>query len=87
MKADWHGGIGKEEFCPRIFTDWHGLFDEGLPEVVLSFSAIEVSGYPGMSRKSAVPADWERIFTEGLKKKNFAHGLAWIYVGDREFAA
>jgi hypothetical protein len=22
--------IEEEEFCPRIFTDWHGLLDEGL---------------------------------------------------------
>jgi len=41
-------GIEEEDCCPRIFTDWHGLLDGGLPGVVLCFSAIEVSGYPAI---------------------------------------
>ena len=38
----------EEDYGPRIFTDWHGFLDVGLPGVVLSFSAIEVSGYPAI---------------------------------------
>jgi len=41
-----------------------------------------LSSYLAMKRKSAVPADWERIFTDGREESGggrVAHGLARIY--------
>jgi hypothetical protein len=58
-------GIEVEDFCPRIFTDGHGLMGEGFPvdcDMVLGFCGV---GLSGKKRKNAVPADWERIFTDG----------------------